>query len=175
MAVRVALTGTPGVGKTRLAAVAARSGWRVVDVKAWAQEMGCVAGYDDEDQAVAIDVGRLARQMPPDDGSMVLYEGHLSHFLPVDVAWVLRCDPDVLRGRLQRRGYSTGKVVENLEAEALDIILQEALDMGAPVLQRDGTRRSPEALFQAFVEASLGAPKGNDLEAVDWSDRLPFA
>jgi adenylate kinase len=93
----------------------------------------------------------------------------------VDVAWVLRCDPDVLRGRLQRRGYSTGKVVENLEAEALDIILQEALDMGAPVLQRDGTRRSPEALFQAFVEASLGAPKGNDLEAVDWSDRLPFA
>ena len=173
--VRVALTGTPGVGKTSLAKVAARHGWRVVDVKAWAKEMGCVAGYDEEDDAVAIDVEALAAKVPADDGSKVLYEGHLSHLLGLDEAWVVRCDPAKLRGRLEARGYTPSKVEENLEAEALDVILQEALDQDGFVIQRDGTRRSPEALFTSFADASRAGLKGDDLEPVDWSDQLPFA
>jgi adenylate kinase len=170
---RVALTGTPGAGKTTLAAVAARSGWSVVDVKAWAREQGCVVAYDDEDQAEVIDVRRLAKRMPP--GDRVLLEGHLSHLLPVDVAWVVRCDPDVLRPRLEARGYKPSKVAENLEAEALDLILSEALDHAPRVVQRDGTRRSPEALYKAFADAGLAGPKADDLEPVDWSERLPIA
>lgn len=173
--VRVALTGTPGVGKTSLAKVAAAHGWRVVDVKAWARQAGCVAGHDAEDEADAIDIEALAAKVPADDGSKVLYEGHLSHLLGLDLVWVVRCDPRVLRARLAARGYKPAKVVENLEAEALDIILQEALDAGAPVLQRDGTRRSPEALFQSFADRSFAGLKGSDLEPVDWSDQLPLA
>lgn len=171
--VRVALTGTPGVGKTTLAAVAARDGWAVVDVKAWAREQGCVVAYDARDQAEVIDVKKLARRMPK--GDRVLLEGHLSHLLPVDVAWVVRCDPDVLRPRLVARGYPPAKVLENLEAEALDLILSEALDHCPRVVQRDGTRRSPEALYKAFADAGFAGPKAGDLEPADWSDRLPLA
>jgi adenylate kinase len=171
--VRVALTGTPGVGKTTLAAVAALRGWAVVDVKAWARDQGCVVGYDGEDQAEVIDVAALARRMP--EGDRVLLEGHLSHFLPVDVAWVVRCDPDVLRTRLEARGYAPAKVAENLEAEALDLILSEALDHCPRVVQRDGTRRTAEALYKAFADAGLAGPKAGDLEPVDWSDRLPIS
>jgi len=171
--VRVALTGTPGVGKTTLAALAAADGWTVVDVKAWAKQEGCVVDYDEADEAAVIDIKRLAKRMPK--AGRRLFEGHLSHLLPVDVAWVVRCDPDVLRGRLKARGYSPAKVAENLEAEALDIILQEALDGVGRVIQRDGTRRSPQALYKAFAEAGLGSAKADDLEAVDWSDRLPIA
>jgi adenylate kinase len=173
--VRVALTGTPGVGKTSLAKVAAAKGWRVVDVKAWAREAGCVAGHDELDEADAIDVEALAAKVPADDGARVLYEGHLSHLLGLDESWVVRCDPAVLRPRLEARGYKPAKVEENLEAEALDVILQEALDQDAFVIQRDGTRRSPEALFQSFADASRAGLKGDDLEPVDWSDQLPFA
>jgi adenylate kinase len=173
---RVALTGTPGVGKTSLAAVAARHGWAVVDVKAWAREQGCVVGYDEDDQAEVVDVEALARRMPDGGrGGRVLLEGHLSHLLPVDAAWVVRCDPDVLRGRLEARGYGAAKVRENLEAEALDLILSEALDHAPRVVQRDGTRRSPEELYKAFADAGLAGPKAADLEPVDWSDRLPIA
>jgi len=170
----VALTGTPGVGKTTLAAEAARDGWTVVDVKAWAQAEGCVVGYDDADQAMVVDVERLAERMPPPGRNRVLFEGHLGHLLPVDLAWVVRCDPDVLRPRLVARGYGPAKVRENLEAEALDIILSEAMEACPRVVQRDGTRRSPQALYKAFAEAGLAGPKADDLEPVDWSARLPI-
>jgi len=170
---RIALTGTPGVGKSTLAKAAAAAGWRIVDVKEWAEREGCVAGYDEDDQAVAIDVDGLATRVPADDGSRVLYDGHLSHLLPLDGAWVLRCDPDVLRGRLQARGYAAAKVQENVEAEAIDIILMEALDAFGPhVRQRDGTSRSPAELLAAFSSPGVEALKRPDVEDVDWTVRL---
>ena len=174
---RVAVTGTPGVGKTTLAEAMRRHGWRVVDVKRWAREVGAVVGHDAQDQADVIDVERLRLHVLPDDGERVAYEGHLSHFLPLDVAWVVRCDPDLLRERLALRGYPPGKVEENVEVEALDLILQEALEHVPRVVQRDGTRRTAEELYTAFAEAVPDAPKGrnrkrHDIEPVDWSDRL---
>lgn len=173
--VRVALTGTPGVGKTTVAAVARGKGWRVVDVKEWARSQGCVVAHDEADAADVIDVGKLSKRVPRDDGSKVLYEGHLSHLLGLDMAWVIRCDPRVLRGRLVARDYKAAKVLENLEAEALDIILQESLAQGMRVVQRDGTRRTAEGLFQSFDDAGLAAAKADDLEEVDWSSRLPIS
>lgn len=170
---RVALTGTPGVGKTTVATLAAAEGWTVVDVKAWARAEGSVVAYDEADQADVIDVQHLARRMPK--GDRLLFEGHLSHLLPVDQAWLIRCDPRVLRPRLEARGYPAAKVRENLEAEALDLLLSEAMDHAPRVIQRDGTRRTPQALFQSFADAGLGSPKEDDLEPVDWSDRLPIA
>jgi adenylate kinase len=167
---RVALTGTPGVGKTTLAAQAAKHGWRVVDVKDWAAECGLVVGRDEEDEADVIDVDALCAMLPRDDGAKVLYEGHLAHLLPLDAVWVIRADPEVLGRRLESRGYTHAKVRENQEAEALDIILQESLEMHQCVVQRDGTRRSPEELYKAFAEVHLESLKAPDLEAVDWTD-----
>jgi adenylate kinase len=113
--------------------------------------------------------------VPIDDDTNVLYEGHLSHLLPVDGVWLVRCDPQVLRGRLAARKYPTSKVLENLEAEALDVILQEALERFDHLVQRDGTRRTPQALYSAFTGVRLDRLKEPDLEPVDWSEQLPFA
>ncbi|MGB0653340.1 MAG: hypothetical protein ACPGQL_09090, partial [Thermoplasmatota archaeon] len=105
----------------------------------------------------------------------------LAHLLDVDEAWVLRCDPRVLRGRLEARGYPPGKVTENLEAEALDLILMEALDSDARVVQVDVTERSPADAVEALLAASTfratagGEPLADHaIEHVDWSDQLPF-
>lgn len=171
---RVALTGTPGVGKTTLAQAARASGWRVVDVKAWAKQEGCVVAYDEDDDADVLDVLELAALVPPDDGTKVIYEGHVSHFLGLDQIWVLRLDPRVLADRLRARGYRKEKVAENLEAEALDLIFQEALDVGAPVIQRDATHRSASDLLAAFERIGAGRNGSNDVEPVDWSDQLPI-
>lgn len=173
---RVALTGTPGVGKTTLADEARRAGWQVVDVKAWARACGAVVGHDASDDADVVDVQQLAAAVGrfPTGPQHVLFEGHLSHELPVDQVWVVRLDPTELRRRLEARGYSASKVQENLEAEALDLLLMEALDTGRPVRQRDGTRRSPPQMWKAFAVPGFEQLKGHDLERVDWSDRLPL-
>lgn len=168
---RVGLTGTPGVGKTTLAGLLDKRGWRVVDVKEWAHAEGCVVGFDEEMGTDVVDVTTLRARVPPDDGTDVVYESHLSHYLGLDEVWVLRCDPDVLRVRLEARGYSPDKVRENLEAEAIDLILSEALEEGGRVVQRDATHRSPQELLSSLLATRGGS--GHDLERVDWSDRLP--
>lgn len=170
---RLAVTGTPAVGKTTLAAELRQSGWQVVDIAALAREAGCIAGRDEADGSDVIDVERLRRRVPADGGRRVAYEGHLSHLLGLEEVWVLRCDPDVLRPRLQARGYPAAKVQENLEAEAMDLILQEAQDTSARVLQVDATRRTAPETLQAFLDRTARPPSDEDREPVDWTDRLP--
>ena len=168
---RIAITGTPGVGKSALAAQAEAQGHTVVAVGAWAREIGAVAGRDDADDADVLDLDILAAHVT-DTPADCFFDGHLSHLLPLDAAWVIRCDPLVLRQRLAARGYAAAKVDENVEAEAIDLILQEALAHQARVVQRDGTQRSPQELWSAFAGTGLRRLKGTDLEPVDWSDRL---
>lgn len=171
---RIALTGSPGVGKTTVATLGSRlHAWKVVDVKQWALDVGLAEDFDEHDQAHVVDVEGLALEHEWEQAPQVttVYEGHLAHLLPVDAAWVLRCDPRVLRPRLEARAYSRAKVVENLEAEALDIILQECLDRFADVTAVDATRRSPEEVLSKLAAAK----RGHVVEPVDWSDQLPFA
>lgn len=155
----IAITGTPGCGKTTLAALLPD----VVDLKSYASEVGAVVDFDADDDAAVIDM-----ELVNIDAGIV--EGHLSHFLEPNECWVIRVSPEVLEERLAARGYSSEKIRENVEAECLDIILQEALDHAGVVIQRDGTHRSPEELLEQFLAAS-GA-KAHDLEPVDWTAYL---
>lgn len=165
---RIALTGTPCAGKTTAAERLRAQGTAVIDLKAWAIETGAVSERDD-DGTLVIDTDALDVDVLPAD---CVIEGHMAHHLPVDVVWVVRCNPRTLRPRLEARGYSAAKVMENLEAEAMDLILQESLAAGIPVIQRDGTDRAPEELLSAFAEVTTDTLKGPDLEPVDWSDQL---
>lgn len=165
---RIALTGTPGVGKSTVAGLLEEAGETVVDLTAWAKEHDAVADTD-SDGTVVIDTGRIDLDAFPED---CIIDSHMAHALAVDMVWLIRCDPRVLRGRLESRGYSESKVQENLEAEAMDLILQEALDGAAVVVQRDGTHRTPEELVASFALSRTEALKSHDLDDVDWSDQL---
>lgn len=155
----IAITGTPGCGKTTLASLLPD----VIDLKAHAKATGAVIDFDAADDAAVIDMDAISI-------SEGIVEGHLSHFLSPSECWVIRCQPDVLESRLTARGYKAGKVQENLEAECLDIILQEALEHADVVIQRNGTHRSPEELLSSFLEAS--GTSEHDLEPVDWTPFL---
>ncbi len=162
---RIAITGTPGCGKTTLAALLRARGREVTTVEAIARAHGAVLGRDEVDDADIVDIDALADLVL---ASETVVDGHLSHLLDVECIWVIRCDPDMLRQRMADRGYHAEKIQENWEAECMDLILQEALETGRRVVQRDGTRRSPEELL---LEFETSAP-GHDIEPVDWTDRL---
>jgi len=120
----IALTGTPGTGKTTIASLLRARGMQVISQKDTMAPY--VIEHDLERDTDIIDDEAWADNFVPIDG---IIEGHLTHILPADRVVVLRCRPDILAARLRKRGYTEEKVQENAEAEALDMIFIEALEV----------------------------------------------
>lgn len=156
---RAALTGTPGVGKTTVARVLSERGYEVHALGSLVEE-GLNLGRDEERDSLLADLDALEERLRGERGVL---EGHLSHLLDVDVAVVLRCDPR----ELERRGGNR----ENLEAEALDVVLQEAVERCDEVHEVDATDLSPEEAADR-VEAALEGREEFPPGSVDWTDWL---
>src|SRR6059036_4019564 len=122
----VAITGTPGTGKSSACDVLAKRGYVVVDLDEIARREGLIVGRDKKRGTDEVDVDAL-REGLHIPAKVAFLKAHYSHRMDVDLAVVLRCRPSILRMRLEARGWSSTKVRENVEAEAIDVILQEAV------------------------------------------------
>lgn len=164
----IGITGTPGTGKSAVAAELLARGLPVLDLKTTVRPY--VLEHDAVSDADVVDVDVWADAFPETDGYV---EGSLAHYLACDKIIVLRCRPDVLRIRLGSRGYKPAKVAENCDAEALDVILIETVDMFASeqVYEIDTTNREVSAvadLIVSFAEDRVSAEFGT----LDWSESL---
>jgi adenylate kinase len=166
---KVALTGTPGVGKTSAASLV--NDIEVVSVNELAKRFHAIAGVDEERDTLEVDVDALADAVSEIEGD-VLLEGHLSHLLDVDQAIVLRCSPAVLKQRLSTKGWGEAKIRENLEAEAVDVILIEAVDAVTRVCEIDTTRLSIDEVARAVEEILSGESEKYPVGHVDWSQEV---
>lgn len=166
----VALTGTPGVGKSTVARVL-RSRFRVEEVGDLARRFGAARSSP---HGLVVDLGRLRRKLARGYGQarIDLVVGHLAHLLPVRSIVVLRCHPLELRTRLARaRRGTVDERRANLVAEATDIVLSEALREGRRVYEVDTSGRSPAAVARE-VARRVRAPGPSRYGTVDWlSDR----
>ncbi len=160
---RIAITGTPGTGKTTVAERFSDR-YRVYSVKDLALESSCGEREGDE---LIVDVECLKEKIDCED---CIIEGHLSHLLNPDLIIVLRCHPDRLRERLKPRGYSEEKLMENIEAEAIDVILEEALETGRPVYEIDTTDMDIEDVVGAVERIINGDTEGFEPGKVDFSE-----
>jgi adenylate kinase len=166
---RVAVTGTPGVGKT--SACAFVKSMRVVQVSQLIDELGLATGYDSKRKTKVVNTTRLAKKVDKLHTDMLI-EGHLSHLLHPDIAVVLRCSPAVLEKRLRAKGWSEKKVRENVEAEAVDVILIEAMGSVPVVLEIDTTHKKPARVGAAIEEIISGERKKYRAGCVDWSQEV---
>ncbi len=169
----MAISGTPGTGKSTLASILRSRGRHIIDLGDFARERGLLSDYDETRGSYEVDPRKLDRalkkSLPEGD---VLLVGHLSHLLTVDAVLVLRCRPSVLAERLLRRGWSEEKVRENVEAEACDVILIEALERTREVLEIDTTALGPEEVAGAAEEILAGERKKYAYGHIDWSEEV---
>jgi adenylate kinase len=137
----VALTGTPGTGKSAVAA-ALRPRLRSIEVADLARQLGAGRSLPN---GVEVDLPRLRRRLrsPGVLRGIDLVVGHLAHLLPVRDVVILRCRPEELERRLRRarRGSPLDRRA-NGTAEAVDAILLEALGPGRRIWEVDTTGRS---------------------------------
>jgi adenylate kinase len=153
---KLALTGTPGTGKSTVADMV-DEGFKVLHVNELVRE-GYNDGLDEKRGCFVADIPGLSIYVKGLKGDVIL-EGHISHLLPVDIVVVLRASPATLRERLKNRGWSEAKVRENVEAEALDVILVEALDTNKKVYEIDTTNMTPMQVRDSVLEIIKGTDK----------------
>lgn len=130
MSEAIFITGTPCTGKTT---IASKLNGRLIKINDLAIEHDFVLGIDDEKGYKIIDVERLSDYVDAlisNCDEKLIFEGHLSHLCSgADKVIVLRVRPEILEKRLKARGYSSSKIRENLEAEALGVCSQEAYEL----------------------------------------------
>ena len=161
----LALTGTPGTGKSAVARLLTRS-LRVVEVRDLALAFGTgrlvgVGGLVDLRRTA--EEWRARRKKPAE-----LVVGHLAHFLPIRDVVVLRCHPKELARRLRRSPGRPGLGVgQNLAAEATDVILVETLALRRRVWEIDTTHRAPSDVAREVLRRfRLRGPASYG--SVDW-------
>lgn len=165
---KTAITGTPGTGKSTIAAGLAERGYTMLRFSDLATSYVCCR--DEERDCDVVDVAAMD-EMFRDRQDDLLVEGHLSHLLSVDQAVVLRCHPDVLASRLHGKGWSTRKVGENVEAEALDVVLTDAINrLGDDhVAQIDTTDRPVDEVVEMAARLHDNGIVARHGDRVNWS------
>jgi adenylate kinase len=131
-----------------------------------------VAGTDTIRGSTEIDVDCLRNLDLGEYGETTLFEGHLSHFLPVEAVIVLRTSPAVLQERLASRGWPPEKVRENMEAEACDVILIEATELERTVYEVDTTAKSPAFVARDIQRIMSGDTADYLPGKTDWSEEV---
>jgi len=131
----VAISGVGGTGKTSVAGLLAKKlKWRLVRLNDLAERTDAYIGYDERRKSKIVSVAKLKREMeklgktPGGKNKNLVIEGLYAHEFPADFVIVLRCNPRVLERRLRKKYKWETKIVENKEAEMINLVTEEALE-----------------------------------------------
>jgi adenylate kinase len=152
--------GTPGTGKSAIAgAVAAALGMKVLEINDLVKEQSFFIGYDVFRDSLIIDEPLICGYLIPHltKNQQVCLCGPVLELPPrlFDLIIVLRCNPVVLRQRLLARGYDTEKIEENVDAEIMEIVAEEAREIygeSCPICEIETTNFSPQQAADIVVK-----------------------
>ena len=128
----ILITGTPGTGKSTMAQLlhTQASMMRHIEVGVLVKDKQLYTSWDDELETYEMDEERVLDELEEllEPGGAIV-DFHSAELFPerwFDLVLVLRTDNGVLYPRLQGRCYSEKKLAENMEAEIMQVILDEA-------------------------------------------------
>jgi adenylate kinase len=165
----VAISGTPGTGKSAVCERLSNDGYKVVDLNKLAYETNSVVGVDPERDVDIVDMDALREKVRGLKDDLTFLDGHFSHLAGVDVSIVLRCNPDELKNRLGAKNWGEKKIRENVEAEAVDAITVESTESVPETYEIDTTDRGVDQTVEAVLKILNGETEDFRPGQVDWS------
>ncbi len=119
---RLAITGTPGTGKSQLARfLNSKMGFGMIEEKALIRKHG-IGVWDSTQKEYEVDVSALKKVLQREIRNITKQTVIVGHLLceirlPVNGIIILTCSPTLLEKRLRKRNYSDLKIQENLFCE----------------------------------------------------------
>ncbi len=168
----ISITGTPGTGKTVLSWYLTLFFKHVYDINKLAIRHFSIE-FDVDRKSHVIDIDALAEYISKNFPKDSILIGHLSHLLGIaEKIIVLRTHPKELENRLKRKGWPERKIRENLEAEAMNIITYEALELTNRVFEVDTTNIHPREVLYQTLEIIYREPNEFRAPKFDWSEAI---
>lgn len=184
----IGLTGTPGTGKTSVSKLLEkRRQWKVIYLNDLIKEEHLYTEVDEKRDTVVVDMELVQSRLPGlidemekvSANKLVILESHFAHYI-ADIIIVLRACPPELKKKLETRSYSEEKIRENIEAEAIDVILVESSERCEKVFEVNTTGKSVEEVEQDIEKIIDHILSGKEEElpdykpgSIDWIDLVP--
>ena len=176
----IVITGTPGTGKTTIAQILAKKlKLEMIPVKKIVERNRGMYEFKKQSGEKVVDLDKLRKKLMDEikkiKGRSIIIENHLLCDMKLPAKWVfvLRCKPEVLEKRMERRAYSTAKIQENILAEMLDYCTQKARKNykgKARIVELDTSRRNKKSTVTQMIQIINGTTKKGD--KVDYSKQL---
>ncbi len=130
----VIITGTPGTGKTSVTEALKKDfDAEYISINSLLEDYDLNLGVDEKRGYKIVDTEKMIPIIDEiknnSKKNIIIFEGHLAQDYPnADLVIVLRCNPDILKERLDTRDWKAEKVCENVSAEILGICTQESYE-----------------------------------------------
>jgi adenylate kinase len=169
---KISISGTPCTGKTEVSKLLSkRLNYELIQVNELAEKLNAFTGYDKKRECKILDMNKLKKEINRIKDNVII-EGHTAHLFPVDVVIVLRCNPEILKKRLEKRYPSnSSKVQENLEAEILGVITSETVINNKKVYEINTSDKSVEESVNDVMEILDGETEEFKIGKVDWLEK----
>ena len=159
----VIITGTPGTGKTSVTSkLREKIDATFISINGLLEDYDLNLGTDEKRGYKIFDTDKM---VPVVDGivrdsqkELIIFEGHLAQDYPnADLVIVLRCDPLILRDRLNTRDWKDEKIQENVSAEILGICTSESYETYGDTIQEiEKSNKSIDELADEIVDVING-------------------
>ncbi len=163
----ISVTGTPGTGKTTVTKQLTDE-FNVVHLTEFIEENDIGVKNDSGVKEVDLDKMKKKFSSQYNKTDSLIVEGHLAHFIETEYCVVFRCNPAILEKRLKERDYPEAKIKENIEAEMIDRVLSEALELQETVHEID---TSDKKVQESVEELKIAIDnKKEKYGSINWLD-----
>jgi len=167
----ISISGVGGTGKTSAAKLLAKKlKYKLIELNKLAKKSKAYIGYDKKRKSYIVSVYKLKKEVKKLNKKYpnIILDGLIAHEFPSDFVIVLRCKPKVLEKRLKKKYKWPTKITENLEAETINLIGEEAMEYNENVYEIDTTNKTVRQTVKIIEKILAGKGEKYRAGKIDW-------